>query len=85
MQAVRKQATEPDMKARKTTPAKSDFRSGAMDDRVASWTPGPETIKKVKTSLIEVFVTGTVLGVCQDMKWNNYGLNNIFHVISFAF
>ena len=68
MQAVRKQATEPDMKARKTTPAKSDFRSGAMDDRVASWTPGPETIKKVKTSLIEVFVTGTVLGVCQDMK-----------------
>ena len=40
MQAVRKQATDPDMKARKTTPAKSDFRSGAMDDSVASWTPG---------------------------------------------
>ena len=40
MQAVRKHATLPEINARNTTAAKSDFLSGAIDDKVASWTPG---------------------------------------------
>ena len=39
MQAVRKQAMDPETKALKATSAKSDLRPGAMEDRVASWTP----------------------------------------------
>ena len=39
MQAVRKHAMVPDMKALKATAAKSDLRSGAMEESVASCTP----------------------------------------------
>jgi hypothetical protein len=39
MQAVMKQATVPEMKARNATSAKSDFRPGAIVDKAAIWVP----------------------------------------------
>ena len=41
--AVRRQAAVPDTKARTTTAAKSAFRSGASEERVASCTPAQGT------------------------------------------